>query len=180
MIGVVLAAGYSSRFESCKQVHDLNGQPMIKHILNSLKPVDEVAIVVGHYEDEVKAALRDEDVVFLRNENYSKGIGSSVKVAMDYAFKKQDDLLITLSDIPMVKEDDYLKMIDHLDKRVLFSTNGVDYGVPCIIPKEKLEYYLGVLKQHGLKRYVDDFDLVKIEKAFLDIDFKEDLNRIVL
>ena len=52
MIGVVLAAGMSSRFGQSKLSYVLGDKPLIHYVLDSLYQFMEVNVIVGHYENE--------------------------------------------------------------------------------------------------------------------------------
>ena len=65
---VILAAGEGTRMKSdlAKVLHEINGLPMIAHVLNALSDVSPVktVVVVGHQADAVKERLSGGDISF--------------------------------------------------------------------------------------------------------------------
>ena len=71
---VVLAGGFSSRFGQDKAVLELSGKPLIRHVIDSVRPiVDEIVIVTS---DQERAA------------RYAKLVGENVKFAIDFVEAK--------------------------------------------------------------------------------------------
>lgn len=58
--GVVLAAGSSSRLGEPKQLLDLDGRPLLQHVLDAAAGagLDPIVVVLGHAADAVQAALQ--------------------------------------------------------------------------------------------------------------------------
>ena len=118
MIGVVLAAGMSSRFGQSKLSFVLDGQPLIYYVLNSLYHYVEVNVIVGHYESEIRSVLPDYVSKIIKNDDYKLGIGSSIQLAINLAISKKEDLLLTLGDLIYVDSNDYKRLIklnNHID-----------------------------------------------------------------
>ncbi len=66
---VVLAGGFSTRFGQDKAIVKLSGKPLIRHVIDGIRPiVDEVVVVTS-----------DQD----RASQYSKIVGQNVKFAVD-------------------------------------------------------------------------------------------------
>ncbi len=175
MIGVVLAAGMSSRFGRCKQTFILNGKPIICHVLESLGGLIEVNVIVGHFESEVRAVLPEFVSKIIRNENYKKGIGTSVQLAIDYAKAKREDLLITLGDLAYVNREEYKKLIMSYRGKAIYSSFNECYGPPCIIPFGAMSKIPALREKAGLKGLIKDFETVPIKNASRDIDSLKDL-----
>ena len=111
MIAVILAAGMSSRFGRCKQTFKLDGKPILRHVLDSLRFLVETNIVVGHYEEDVRSISERFVSRVIQNQYYKDGIGSSIQLAVDYALDRKEDLLLTLGDLAFVNRDDYKKLM---------------------------------------------------------------------
>jgi len=69
---VILAAGMGSRMRSAthKVVHPLADRPLIRWVTGAVREAeaDRIIVVVGHAEEQVRAALAGEDVEFVRQE----------------------------------------------------------------------------------------------------------------
>lgn len=79
--GIILAAGESKRFGKPKQLLDWKGQPFVRAAAQTALRVGlaPVIVVTGSNADEVEAAVRDLDVVIVRNEEWQSGQGSSIR-----------------------------------------------------------------------------------------------------
>lgn len=85
-IGIILAAGKGTRLHSKdrnKTALQLQGKPMVAYGLELFQQlVDEVVIVVGAFSDSVKAALGDNQIIYVE-QTEQKGTGHAVKVAVE-------------------------------------------------------------------------------------------------
>jgi CTP:molybdopterin cytidylyltransferase MocA len=77
---IVLAAGMSRRMgDSNKLLLPVGGQAMVRAVaLQALQACEQVVVVLGHEARQVRAALADLPVVFVRNPDYAEGMGTSV------------------------------------------------------------------------------------------------------
>ncbi|MFC4541427.1 NTP transferase domain-containing protein [Halosolutus amylolyticus] len=106
--GIVLAAGTSSRYGPANKLLDpLDGDPLVRHAVATLvdSRLDAVAVVLGHDADRVRAALEayDDEVRFLRNEDYECGQSTSVRAGVARARETgADAVLFALGDMPSV------------------------------------------------------------------------------
>jgi molybdopterin-guanine dinucleotide biosynthesis protein A len=67
--GIILAGGFSSRFDQDKATLDLNGKPLLRHVVDAIKTfVDELIVVTDSQE---------------RAEEYEKLVGPKVRFAVD-------------------------------------------------------------------------------------------------
>jgi len=66
---VVLAGGFSSRFGQDKGALELNHKPLIKHVVDAVKPLVDETIVVTNSQE--------------RADRYSKIVGPNIKFAID-------------------------------------------------------------------------------------------------
>lgn len=106
---VVLAAGRGRRFDptgaSFKLMQPLaDGQPMIRTVCqNVLTCVDEVLVVCGPYETEIRSALTGLPVRFVSCPNADAGMGASVKRGIA-ASNPGVGWLLMLGDMPYVDQ----------------------------------------------------------------------------
>ncbi|MDD2521963.1 MAG: bifunctional UDP-N-acetylglucosamine diphosphorylase/glucosamine-1-phosphate N-acetyltransferase GlmU [Anaerolineaceae bacterium] len=108
---IILAAGMGTRMKSRtpKMLHKLLGKPLVLHSLSSVIKFSTIppVIVVGHGSEEVTQVVRDiygEDVQFaLQAEQL--GTGHAVMSAEPLLAGKSDLVLVTLADMPMLREE---------------------------------------------------------------------------
>jgi len=103
---IILAAGSSERFGSPKQLVDLNGRPLLEHIVTDALawPVDTVVVVIGAFADEILDAIDFQDAVVAINEDWSEGLSSSLRVGLDVLTRdpKWDQTFVALGDQPQI------------------------------------------------------------------------------
>lgn len=81
LAGIILAAGESKRFGKPKQLLDWKGQPFVRAVAQTAlrAGLSPVIVVTGANAEEVEAAVRDLDVVIVRNGEWLSGQGSSIR-----------------------------------------------------------------------------------------------------
>ena len=84
-VGLVLAAGEGRRMGGPKAlVRDESGTPWVVRTVRVLQQggVDDVVVVVGAAADEVRAALLPEDVRVVAADDWSEGMGASLRAGL--------------------------------------------------------------------------------------------------
>lgn len=103
---VVLAAGRSRRMGCNKLVVDLEGKPILRHVLDAIAaaPVAHTVVVLGHEADRVRAAAGDipGDGAFVVNEAFGEGLSTSLKRGLAALPTDVDAAMIFLGDMPDV------------------------------------------------------------------------------
>ena len=102
---IILAAGSSQRFGADnKLLADLNGEPLILHVVENIKNagIGNIVVVTGFEADKVKNALAGQDVTFVSNPDYTSGIASSITAGIRALPADCDAVLIALGDMPNI------------------------------------------------------------------------------
>ena len=106
---IVLAAGRSSRMRADGQslnklLQLLAGRPMVRHVVEAAlkSAVSDVVVVTGNDGPRVIEALQDLPVVFSENQDYSKGLSTSLISGLNNLPADCDGALILLGDMPGV------------------------------------------------------------------------------
>lgn len=106
VVGVVLAAGTSSRFgDENKLLATWHGEPLVVHATRTLCRADlaAVVVVVGHQADRVRAAVGDLDVTVVHNGDFERGQATSVRRGVQAARERDAGAaLFALGDMPTV------------------------------------------------------------------------------
>jgi molybdenum cofactor cytidylyltransferase len=106
LAAAVLAAGASRRMGSPKALLTLGARPLIVHLVETFRrveQVDRIAIVTGHQPPAVRDALTRFDVTFVHNPDYdSGGMFSSVTCAIRALADGCDAFFVALLDQPLV------------------------------------------------------------------------------
>ncbi|HHT63478.1 MAG TPA: NTP transferase domain-containing protein, partial [Clostridia bacterium] len=81
IIALVLAAGFSRRMKRNKMLLPFSQGTVIENTVRSFfqTPVAEVAVVVGHQQDEIRQVLASYPVRFIENPNFPQGMSTSVQ-----------------------------------------------------------------------------------------------------
>ena len=101
---ILLAAGRSRRMGAFKPLLPFGETTVIKSCLTHLRDagVEEIAVVLGHRADEVRAHLEDSAVIFALNPNPDSPMGVSIARGIEQVSPTAKALLIALVDHPAV------------------------------------------------------------------------------
>ena len=82
--GLVLAAGSASRFGATKQLAEVDGRPLVAHVVDAALTAElsPVVVVVGHDADDVAAAVPPDAEVVV-NDQYVHGQSVSLRGGID-------------------------------------------------------------------------------------------------
>ncbi|MEA2527398.1 MAG: molybdenum cofactor cytidylyltransferase [Thermomicrobiales bacterium] len=102
--GVILAAGRSSRLGRPKQLLELDGQPLLTHVVRNAvaSDLDEVLLVLGHQAAEIESAVGEWGHRIAVNLNYAEGQSTSVRVGLGAVDPLAEAVVFLLGDQPQV------------------------------------------------------------------------------
>ena len=120
MWGIVLAAGKGERLKSDapKPAVVVGGQPMVARVVAALHGagVRQIAAVVGHRAEDVRAAIAD-GVVFVTQEE-ARGTGHATRQAEAVLKGYQGPLVVAYSDLPLLRTGDIRALVRrHLESK---------------------------------------------------------------
>ena len=118
---IILAAGRGKRLGKItendpKVMAQACDKPLIDHVIDSVSFVDhkDIHIVVGYKKESVMEHLGDEETYSVQDQQL--GTGHAVRCAKE-AFKDYDgDVLIAYGDMPLVRKESYLALIEEHKK----------------------------------------------------------------
>ncbi|PQJ76318.1 nucleotidyltransferase family protein [Polaribacter glomeratus] len=184
---LVLAAGKSSRMDGIKQLEKINNKTLLDITLEKLKSIfsDKIYCVLGANADKIKAEITSKNIQFIENQNYEKGLSSSIVSGIEYFNKEAlnfDGIYILLADQPGIEivylESLLLLFQEHKDT-IIASNYGNKLGVPAIFPKKYFPELLLIRGDKGAKEFLKErkSEVISPELStnFFDIDTKEDL-----
>lgn len=102
---IVLAAGQSRRMGGPnKLLAELGGKALVRIVVEQAlaSKARPVLVVTGHMRKEVEAALAGLDVTFVPNDDFAKGLATSVKAGIAAVPDGVDGALVCLGDMPLV------------------------------------------------------------------------------
>jgi len=105
IVGVILAAGMSTRLGRPKQLLEIDGKALVAHVTDAalMSALDAVIVVVGHRARAVEAALGARMVRFCLNARFAEGQSTSLVSALDAVPPETDAVVVLLSDQPTVQ-----------------------------------------------------------------------------
>ncbi|MBN3560843.1 nucleotidyltransferase family protein [Aliamphritea spongicola] len=185
---LILAAGNSSRFGSCKLLADCKGQPLINYALRTALafPRAQTQVVTGAWHAEVDAVMASGTVPrlpLLFNRDWQSGMGSSVALGVSAMAESCSEILILLADQPLVTPEDCRQLLtaDKLADICCAEYSG-NWGVPALFRSATFASLMQLKGQQGAKKLLSDpaFSVAGVElpRAAQDIDYPRDLNRL--
>lgn len=101
---MILAAGQSSRLGRPKQLLDLDGQPLLTHVLRNAaaSDLDEVVLVLGHRAAEIAGAVGAWGQRTVVNPDFAAGQSTSLRTGLGALDPRAEAVLFLLGDQPRV------------------------------------------------------------------------------
>ncbi|MCG8513736.1 MAG: bifunctional UDP-N-acetylglucosamine diphosphorylase/glucosamine-1-phosphate N-acetyltransferase GlmU [Halanaerobiales bacterium] len=153
LLTIILAAGQGTRMKSnlIKVLHQLNGQPMIQHIVDQVKGLSsKVIVVVGYQAEKVRASLSDQQLVFVEQKE-QLGTGHAVMQAQEYIKKHSGPVLILCGDTPLLTAESLKVLVDTKKRQEAAATiltayfdNPAGYGK---IIRNQAEQVIGIVEE---------------------------------
>ena len=103
--GIVLAGGTSSRLGRPKQLLELEGRPVLQHVVDAAAAagLDEIVVVLGHMADEIAAVITlPPGGRTCLNPHYASGQSTSLAAGLEAADPASDAAVILLGDQPRI------------------------------------------------------------------------------
>jgi molybdenum cofactor cytidylyltransferase len=121
---IVLAAGLSSRMGSNKLLAPVGGKPLVRHAVEAAlgSAADPVIVVTGSAATEVRMAISPLSPVFVENNDYSKGLSTSLRAGLKAVPPDCDGALVLLGDMPDVSSmllDKLIAAFDPAENRAI-------------------------------------------------------------
>ena len=138
LAAIVLAAGKGTRMKSSrhKVLHEIAGWPMIEHLLASLAELapERTVVVVGDGRDQLEKQLGGRATLVVQEPQL--GTGHAVLQAEEALAGFEGDVLILYADVPFVRANTMLAMIERLH----LAGDSADIVVLGFEPEDTLEY----------------------------------------
>jgi molybdenum cofactor cytidylyltransferase len=189
VVGVVLAAGASTRFGSPKLLADLDGRPVLQHVLDAIEAagVDDVVVVLGDGHEAVERAVASRRQRFVVNPRPQDGLSSSLRVGLDAAADPAADAaIVLLGDQPDVRPDAIravLQAAEASDRSFVRARHASDGAPnPVLVRREAWPEASSLDGDRGLgpllAAHPERVLAVDVEGANPDVDTPADLERL--
>jgi molybdenum cofactor cytidylyltransferase len=190
--GILLAAGESSRMRGAfKPLLKWGKRTVIGECVHQMRnsQLAEIFVVLGHREMEIRQTLAGSGVQYAINEDYRRGMLSSVKTGLAPISPNADAALIALVDQPMITKEIIDNLIDAFisgGRGVTLPTYQSKRGHPVIIAANYFDDIMRLDENSpdGLRQFIDlrrsDTLEVPVSTAAVieDIDLPEDYERL--
>lgn len=189
---IVLAAGESKRMKDRnKLLLPFRSMTVIRYVVENIiaAELDEVIVVLGHEADDVRAALADLSVKVVLNENFEKGMTTSIQEGVRNA--AGDGYMICLSDMVMITSEEYALMKNEFMQQLQVDEKCIciprfqnEKGNPVIFSASYREAILQHEEMEGCKAVVQEnkehIHWVDMDSphVLLDLDYPEDYDRL--
>jgi len=190
--GILLAAGESTRMQPhFKPLLKWGKRTVIGECVHQLRAsqLADIFVVLGHREAEIRPRLAGAAVQFAINENYQKGMFSSIKTGLAALGPNTDAVLIALVDQPMIEAALINQLIEAYgdgEKGIVIPTYNGKPGHPIIISAKYIDDILQFDDEApgGLRAFINDHtgDWLTVPVAtpnvLEDIDLPEHYERL--
>ena len=174
IIGIILAAGGSTRMGKPKSLLPLNNPPVISCHINTLLSVcTDVIVVLGANAPMVKQALatHKDTISIVENPMWaSTGQIDSLRVALN-TVKKQHAVLVTPVDTPPASSETLHALCGALPKTVVPLSPKGERGHPVLLSPETIVHIRTSTMPFGLRSYLDTADTVDVSDDLMHVDF---------
>jgi molybdenum cofactor cytidylyltransferase len=168
--GVVLAAGASNRLGRPKQLVVFNGETLVHAAVRSARDggCEIVCVVTGNGHDEVTGAVTDLCPLIVRNDDWSRGIGTSIRSGVQAIADRASAVVLLACDQPAVDPHVVRSLIDLYDQtgcRIVASRYAETVGIPALFDRSCFAGLQHLPDQQGAKRFIE-IDQTRV--AYLD------------
>jgi molybdenum cofactor cytidylyltransferase len=182
IVGIILAAGTSSRLGRPKQLLELDGVPLVRIVAERClaSHLDQVNVVVGHRGDEVAAALHGLDIGIVENSRFANGQSTSLIAGLESA-PDADAIVVALADQPTIRTGAINALIDarHAGAKIAMASYGTERGHPILFGRELFSELREISGDRGgrevIRRHAGDVVVVPGESPapLPDVDTEE-------
>ncbi|GGM82299.1 hypothetical protein GCM10010967_12450 [Dyadobacter beijingensis] len=188
---IILAAGNSSRLGEPKQLLAFEGKTLIRRITEAALAVaaSHVWVVTGANAAPIEAELAGLPCRFAFNADWQEGMSASIKTGISAMQSQHPDIngaILAVSDQPFVTA----ALLEELFQTAVQKQAGIVAcayaGAPGTPAFFSAEYFPALLQLTGaegakklFKRYQNDLSTIPFPQGEIDIDTKQDYNRLI-
>lgn len=187
---LILSAGYSSRMGAFKPLLPYKNTTVIEHSINKFIQcgIHNIYIVTGYNSHLISKQLENYNVSLVYNDNYDKGMYSSIVEGVKNFPSNIDGFLMLPVDIANIKEKtikNLIKIFNEHNYDIIYPSFNNRKGHPPLISSrlfKDIENYSG---DGGLKKLLGNFqDNIYYYNSndmgiLFDIDTKEDYRKLI-
>ncbi|MBI3220337.1 MAG: nucleotidyltransferase family protein [Bacteroidetes bacterium] len=183
---IILAAGSSSRLGRSKQLLIYQGISLLKRTaLAALETKLSVFVVLGANAATHQNEINDLPLSITVNQDWSKGMGHSLKHGLRYALQQMPDIdsvLVLVCDQPHIHSAHLLNLKNQFQEgeaSMVASAYADGAGVPALFGREWFEHILQLPDDHGARSLItknkSQVATVPFPLGAVDIDTEDDV-----
>ncbi|MEY2479899.1 MAG: molybdenum cofactor cytidylyltransferase [Verrucomicrobiota bacterium] len=188
---VILGAGGSSRFGQPKQLIEFRGKTLLRRTVDAAREAEclPIVVVIGSDQDKIDNALKQAQVAVVRNPNWQRGIGTSIRAGVQHLIDNApqlDAITLLVCDQPFVDSALIKSLImrrEETQKAIVASSYADTLGVPALFDRSCFAELLALEDGSGAKKIILSNRERVAELSFsdgkIDIDNVEDYKKLL-
>ena len=188
---VLLAAGRSTRMGAVnKMLAEIGGKSLVRIAAEQAvaSRAQPVIVVTGHEREKVEAALKGLPVRLVHNQDYSEGLGTSLKAGIASVPLEADAAIVCLADMPQVDAALIDRLISAFDpeRGALVVVPSIDgrRGNPVVWSRRFFHDLMSIQGDVGARHLIGNYAEAVVEipvagdAALTDVDTPESLSAV--
>jgi molybdenum cofactor cytidylyltransferase len=179
--GLILAAGEGRRFGGTKQLAELDGRPLLEHVLEAMTDVVPRVVVLGHAADKIRRGVNMHGASVVVCEDWNEGQSASLRAGLA-ALPGVDAVVVVLGDQPGITAEAVAAVVGAGgDQDAVRAVYGGTPGHPVLLRRPLLERAGELRGDTGFRDLLESATVSEVEVGGIadpaDIDTREELAR---
>lgn len=172
---ILLASGYSHRFQENKLLYELDGMPLIAHTLHKLSALKPHSLIVVTQYKEIEALAKDYGAVIVSNTQAREGQSSSIRLGIKRS--DADQAMLCVADQPYLRLETFKKLLELADgEHIICVTCKGILRNPAIFPRKYYQELLALTAEQGGKQILKKYR-EKVIAVPCDLDEVRDIDK---
>jgi molybdenum cofactor cytidylyltransferase len=188
---IILAAGGSSRFGKTKQLVHFRGKTLLQHAIEQATEAgaETIVVVTGANADEISKQAKSEKTEIVFNKDWEQGMASGIVAGLKKAItlnNKIEKAIIAVCDQPFISSSLFQQLYQKQNesaKQIVASAYADTIGTPALFTQKYFDALMSLKGDEGakklLKRHSEDVATVDFPNGDIDIDTKEDYEKLL-